>query len=164
MSFALVWSSDSNHQVLLPLFYTPSSFSSSFSFSPWEPAPPYELWPAQWGWRHTRRSAAAGTPNAYPFSGRWVYDSPPHPRPKQTHRNVGYVELIHVWLWVFVEAITISLLILSFSMRSFSFFCSRSVLAWYVATALVSFWILPVMERWYSLKSLACCRMLLRYS
>lgn len=49
-------------------------------------------------------------------------------------------------------------------MRSFSFFCSRSVLAWYVATALVSFWILPVMDRWYSLKSLACCRMLLRYS
>lgn len=33
-----------------------------------------------------------------------------------------------------------------------------------MATALVSFWILPVTERWYSLKSLACCRMLLRYS
>lgn len=29
---------------------------------------------------------------------------------------------------------------------------------------MVSFWILPVTERWYSLKSLACCRMLLRYS
>lgn len=49
-------------------------------------------------------------------------------------------------------------------MRSFSFFCSRSVLAWYVATALVAFWIFAVMERWYSLKSLACCKMLLRYS
>lgn len=61
-------------------------------------------------------------------------------------------------------SLTISLRILSFSMRSFSFFCSRSVLAWYVATALVAFWIFAVMERWYSLKSLACCRMLLRYS
>lgn len=39
-----------------------------------------------------------------------------------------------------------SLRILSFSIRSFSFFCSRSVLAWYVATALVSFWILPVTD------------------
>lgn len=60
--------------------------------------------------------------------------------------------------------LTISLLILSFSIRSFSFFCSLSVLAWYVATALVTFCIFAVMERWYSLKSLACCRMLLRYS
>ena len=41
---------------------------------------------------------------------------------------------------------TMSLRILSFSIRSFSFFCSRSVLAWYVATALVSFWILPVTD------------------
>lgn len=62
------------------------------------------------------------------------------------------------------KSLTMSLRILSFSMRSFSFFCSRSVLAWYVATALVAFWIFAVMERWYSLKSLACCRMLLRYS
>lgn len=57
-----------------------------------------------------------------------------------------------------------SLRILSFSILSFSFFCSRSVLAWYVATAFVSFWILPVTDLWYSLKSLACWRMLLRYS
>lgn len=39
-----------------------------------------------------------------------------------------------------------SLRILSFSILSFSFFCSRSVLAWYVATAFVSFWILPVTD------------------
>ncbi|TNN39906.1 hypothetical protein EYF80_049921 [Liparis tanakae] len=53
-----------------------------------------------------------------------------------------------------------SLSILSFSIFSVSFFCSRSVLVCQVTTALVSFCILPVMERWYSLKSLACCRML----
>lgn len=41
---------------------------------------------------------------------------------------------------------TMSLRILSFSILSFSFFCSRSVLAWYVATAFVSFWILPVTD------------------
>ncbi|TNN58603.1 hypothetical protein EYF80_031223 [Liparis tanakae] len=33
-----------------------------------------------------------------------------------------------------------------------------------VATALVAFWSFAVMERWYSLKSLACCRMLLSFS
>lgn len=63
-----------------------------------------------------------------------------------------------------MQNFTMSLRILSFSILSFSFFCSRSVLAWYVATAFVSFWILPVTDRWYSLKSLACWRMLLRYS
>ena len=67
-------------------------------------------------------------------------------------------------LSMYVMVLTISLLILSFSMRSFSFFCSRSVLAWYVATALVAFWILAVIERWYSLKSLAWARIMLRYS
>lgn len=59
---------------------------------------------------------------------------------------------------------TISLLILSFSILSVSFFCSLSVLACHVAMALESFWIFPEMDLWYSLKSFACCRMLLRYS
>ncbi len=59
---------------------------------------------------------------------------------------------------------TISLLILSFSILSVSFFCSLSVLACHVAMALDSFWTFPEMDLWYSLKSLACCRMLLRYS
>lgn len=62
------------------------------------------------------------------------------------------------------EPLTISLRILSFSIRSVSFFCSLSVLACQVATALDSFWIFPATDRWYSLKSFACCRMLLRYS
>lgn len=62
------------------------------------------------------------------------------------------------------ELLTISLRILSFSIRSVSFFCSLSVLACQVATALDNFWILPATDRWYSLKSLACCKMLFRYS
>lgn len=62
------------------------------------------------------------------------------------------------------QVLTISLLILSFSILSVSFFCSRSVLVCQLATALVSFWVLPDTERWYSLKSLACWRILLRYS
>lgn len=60
--------------------------------------------------------------------------------------------------------LTINLRILSFSIRSVSFFCSLSVLACQVATALESFWIFPATERWYSLKSFACCKMLFRYS
>ena len=59
---------------------------------------------------------------------------------------------------------TMSLLILSFSIRSFSLFCSRSVFVCQVAMALVSFRTLPETERWNSLKSLACCRMLFKYS
>ena len=59
---------------------------------------------------------------------------------------------------------TMSLLILSFSIRSFSLFCSRSVFVCQVAMAFVSFRTLPETERWYSLKSLACCRMLFKYS
>jgi len=69
-----------------------------------------------------------------------------------------------VCLCLCVCLLTKSLSILSFSIFSVSFFCSRSVLVCQVTTALVSFCILPVMERWYSLKSLACCRMLFRYS
>lgn len=61
-------------------------------------------------------------------------------------------------------ALTISLRILSFSIRSVSFFCSLSVLACQVATALDSFWIFPATDRWYSLKSFACCKILFRYS
>lgn len=62
------------------------------------------------------------------------------------------------------ELLTISLRILSFSIRSVSFFCSLSVLACQVATALESFWIFPATDRWYSLKSFACCKILFRYS
>lgn len=62
------------------------------------------------------------------------------------------------------EPLTISLRILSFSIRSVSFFCSLSVLACQVATVLDSFWIFPATDRWYSLKSFACCKMLFRYS
>lgn len=61
-------------------------------------------------------------------------------------------------------ALTISLRIRSFSIRSVSFFCSLSVLACQVATALDSFWIFPATDRWYSLKSFACCKILFRYS
>lgn len=62
------------------------------------------------------------------------------------------------------DRLTISLRILSFSIRSVSFFCSLSVLACQVATALDSFWIFPATDRWYSLKSFACCKILFRYS
>ena len=60
--------------------------------------------------------------------------------------------------------LTMSLLILSFSILSVSFFCSRSVLVCQLTTALVTFRTLADIERWYSLKSLACWRILLRYS
>lgn len=70
----------------------------------------------------------------------------------------------YIYIFFDSQVLTISLLILSFSILSVSFFCSRSVLVCQVATALVSFWILPDTERWYSLKSLACWRILLRYS
>lgn len=65
---------------------------------------------------------------------------------------------------IFLNKHTMSLLIRSFSILSVSFFCSLSVFVCQVATALDNFWIFPEMDLWYSLKSLACCRMLLRYS
>ena len=60
--------------------------------------------------------------------------------------------------------LTIRRRIRSFSMRSCSFFCSRSVLAWCIIMALFNLPILPWMLRWNSLNSLACCSTLFRYS
>ena len=62
------------------------------------------------------------------------------------------------------KSLTMSALIRSFSIRSASFFCSLSVLVCQVAMALDNFWIFPAMDLWNSLKSLACWRMLFRYS
>ena len=60
--------------------------------------------------------------------------------------------------------LTINLLSLSFSILSCSFFCSLSTIAWWLITALLSLLIRPMLLRWNSLKSRACCSTELRYS
>ena len=60
--------------------------------------------------------------------------------------------------------LTISLRIRSFSILSCSFFCSLSVFACHVSTALLTLPILPETFRWYSLNSFTCCSTALKYS
>lgn len=55
-------------------------------------------------------------------------------------------------------------LILSFSILSCSFFCSRSALAWWFNTARFSLKILAMLFLWYSFRSFPCCRTAFKYS
>lgn len=62
------------------------------------------------------------------------------------------------------RSLTMRRRIRSFSILSLSFFCSRSVLAWYIMTALLHLEILDCMPRWNSRNSLACAITQLKYS
>lgn len=57
-----------------------------------------------------------------------------------------------------LHTLTIKRLSRSFSILSLSFFSSRSAFSWYIRTALASFRVLCWVCRWWSRKSLACCK------